>query len=315
MEEIMKGSSFLGYALTIAIVAALPAGCTGISSGSVATMPSTAVGGAAKAAGALLYVLNGGTQPSVEFVTFPQGRYAGTLSTYGDPTAVCSDAVGNVWVPFYTGGKVLVAEYAHGATSPIAELQAPMRAANGCAVDPSSGDLAVLSNAGIDGNGEILIWAAGKGKPKKYHTTFEAISAAYDNKGNLLVGGVVSSSSVFEELPRGAKKLHFVRIEHGVISYGDSVQWDGTYIAVVGDQVHRPIWRLSIANFKAEIVQTVELQGTPFQVFFWTNGSTIVATERDTKTVGVWSYPTGGAPTKRLKGFHDARGVTVSVGT
>jgi WD40 repeat protein len=310
----MKGSSFAGYAFVVAFLCAVAAGCSGTVPGSVA-MPASSVDAAVKSSGALLYVLNGGTNPSVEFVTFPQGRYAGTLAAYGYPEALCSDTSGDVWVPFYTSGKVLVAEYAHASTTPVAKLEAPMRAANGCAVDPSSGDLAVLSNAGIDGNGEIAIWAAAKGKPKKYRTAFEGVNAAYDNEGNLFVDGMVSSSVVFEELPRGAKKLHFVAIEHGGISHGGSVQWDGTYIAVVGDQLRRrPIWRLSIVNFKAKIVQTVDLRGTPYQTAFWTNGSTIVATQRDTRVVGVWNYPTGGAPTKRLKGFHGARGVTVSVG-
>jgi hypothetical protein len=97
-----------------------------------------------------------------------------------------------------------------------------------------------------------------------------------------------------------------------VAPYG-SVQWDGEYVAVTGiEQRRNPIWRLKIANFKAEIVGTVQLEGTTDQMSFWTNGSTIVATQRDKKRVGIWSYPTGGRHAKLLNGFRDAVGVAVS---
>jgi hypothetical protein len=309
----MKGSSLVGYALTLGIAAALPAGCGGAQSGVPAQLAARPAGAATKSS-TLLYVLQGAHAASVEFVTFPQGKPVGTLPTYGYPTALCSDASGNVWVPFDTGGKVLVAEFAHGGTVPIAKLLAPLTGAHGCAVDPSSGNLAVLSSAGINGSGKILVWNHAVGKPASYHTWFEPFSAAYDDKGNLFVDGLDESTYVLTELPAGARKLHYVAIRHGAVTLG-GVQWDGTYVAVEGFRRSDPIYRLKVAGFKAEVVQTVQLRAVPYEASFWTNGSTIVATQRDTKHVGVWTYPTGGAPTERLNGFHDATGVVISVGT
>jgi hypothetical protein len=307
----MNGTNLVGYGLIVGIAAFSP-GCAGVRSALPASTTPTSFGAAAKS-GSLLYVINRRPNALVEVVTFPEGKDVGTLPNYGYATGVCSDASGNVWVPYFKNEHVMVAEFAHGGKRPIAKLTTPLRGANGCAVDSKTGNLAVLSTAGINGSGgEILVWKNAKGKPIAHQTAFEAEAAGYDDHGNLFVDGVIGSGFSFGELAQGASQVHYVKIEHAEVSLG-SVQWDGTYVAVAGaEQRRHPIFRLQVSHFVAHVVETVQLRGVPYQAYFWTNGSTVVATERNTRHLGIWSYPTGGAPSAMLTGFHDAGSLAMS---
>ena len=112
------------------------AGCGGARS--TGAMPQTAAGSAqtaanpgSKSGGDLLYVDDGGTDYSGAYAlayTYPQGKHVATLTGFRRLTGECSDANGDVFI--VAPGEELsnpttVYEFAHGGTSPIAELSDP----------------------------------------------------------------------------------------------------------------------------------------------------------------------------------------------
>jgi hypothetical protein len=281
-------------------------------------VPVHAQGPAAASRGhELLYVVNRGRSTEVEMLTLPEGKRVGKLPNLGSPINVCVGVGGNVWLMVYEqSGRLRLDEFPHGGTTSIATLKVPVRGANGCAVDPASGNLAVFSNKGISGDGEVLVWKDARGKPAAYETSFEAVAGAYDNKGNLFFDGVSGSDPFsFGELPKDGTTTHYVRIKHAGVEFG-SVIWDGSYLAVEGAFSPSRIYRLKVSNFTARVVQTIELKTIPFQAWFWTDGTTLVSTKQshDDRRIGLWSYTQGGAPSAVFKGFHDPAGLTVSGG-
>ena len=155
---------------------------------------------------------------------------------YSYITGLCSDESGNVWAPNLRHGHWFVDEYAHGGSGPIEILPAPHRwlAFAGCAVDPNSGDLAVMGD-NVDGVPFVLVWSGARsGKPAKYPVPFEPLNAAYDDTGNLFVTGWEGGSDfVFEfgELAKGGSAVKPIELDKRAGLPG-GVQWDGTNVVV-----------------------------------------------------------------------------------
>jgi hypothetical protein len=77
-------------------------------------------------------------------LSYPQGKVVGALDTSG--SSVCADSSGNIFIPQVDE----VFEYAHGGASPIATLSLPgNKYTRGCAVDPSTGNLAVVTGEAV----------------------------------------------------------------------------------------------------------------------------------------------------------------------
>ena len=152
----------------------------------------------------LLYVATG---DNVYVLSYPGGKLVGSLGITGNN--LCSDARGDVFIP--TSGYDVV-EYAHGGNSPI-ETLADGDIPLGCAVDPTTGNLAVTNEA--SGAGEVAIFPKAK-EPSTWHRdpdigTFGL--CGYDDRGNLFVDG--SGSGNFLAIPpRGAKRLRTTRSAH-----------------------------------------------------------------------------------------------------
>jgi sugar lactone lactonase YvrE len=109
---------------------------------------SSAISVARRSTGDLLYVVN--THPNaVLYLRLSDGKVAGKLSSIGRPRSVCSDPHGNVWVASNVQRSAYkLYEFAHGGTQPVAIIDVPRpHAANGCAVDPSTGNIAAVDPA------------------------------------------------------------------------------------------------------------------------------------------------------------------------
>jgi hypothetical protein len=308
-------SAFLAFTLGAVLV-----GCGAPPSGLNPSMASSESSETrfARAGGDLLYVANGG---HVVFFTFPQGKQVGELSLTGSPTSVCSDTAGNVWVPVGVGRfRFRLYEFAHGGTRPIATIDVPKRkTANGCGVDPVTGDLAVPNSYGGTGRGSVLVWAGARsGKPKSYSVGMNPTACAYDDRGNLLVTGWADSDGYFfAELARGANKFTNVTLTKHTF-YAGGVQWDGKYFAVAAQEaLHAAVYRVRVSASKGQIVQTIRSKEFPLGAWIWVKGSTLVSTQRskDRRLIGVWNYPAGGTPKESFSGFQYPGGLTVSPGT
>ncbi len=262
---------------------------------------------------ALLYVSD--TETSDVYVyTYPGGVLKQTLGGFIDPGGECVDAKGDVFVT-NTGGLNIV-EYAHGASTPAATLNDPGYFPFGCAVDPTTGNLAVtnFSTASGSGSGNVVIYEHAKGKPKKRYGDAAIngmLLCGYDDKGNLFVNGLTQASTTgFAELPKGGKKLIDIALDQNIVAAG-GVQWDGKYVAV-GDEASDTIYRFSISGKKGTTAGVAALSGGSAVVQFWIDGSKIVGPNSGLGSVGIWKYPAGGAPAKTIGGLYVPLGTVVS---
>jgi hypothetical protein len=272
----------------------------------------------------LLYVSDTSYGVGVVYVySYPGGKLKGELSGVSPADGLCSDAKGNVFVPAGTS----IAEYPHGGTQPIAVLSDPYGGADYCAVDRTTGNLAVSPT--------VVVYAHAKGKGKAYPggNEYGNRSCTYDDKGDLFVNGIsyVGSLSPVDrsrrirpaDAPMGVVELRKGRTRFSTIGFPvlldfASIQWDGKYIAV-GAVGPTDIGRFRIDRSEARIVAPwagLELAGAIDQ--FWIQDKTVIVPSYQIPgewhtAVYLYNYPTGGMPTKTIEGLNHPAGVTVSL--
>jgi hypothetical protein len=139
----MRG--FASFTVSGCVAASLLASCVGSQSGWNGAPPLQPAQNVTAYSGDLLYETN---YTSVAFFSFPEGKKIGTLpSGIGHPRNVCSDAAGNVWLPFNVRNTYRLYEFAHGGMRPISTIDVPKhKSAVACALNPTNGDLAVLNS-------------------------------------------------------------------------------------------------------------------------------------------------------------------------
>ena len=269
----------------------------------------------------------------VDIYTYGHGyKLVGELTGFFNPEGLCVDKKGNVYVTNDTSeGVYQITEYAHASTSPIRTLNDPDGRANGCSVDPTTGNLAVADFWGpseIIGN--VAVYPKASGTPTSYSNPniYYDYYCGYDDKGNLFVDGE-TEGSVFGlgELVKGGSTLNFINIDQTIYLPG-GVQWDGKYLAV-GDQVavkHNftsTIYQFSIKGSEATTVNTMVLSGSSQVAQFWIPrihngakrhyGDRLIGPNQDGKDTLFWDYPTGGSPTNTISGETDPIGATLSL--
>jgi hypothetical protein len=210
-------------------------------------------------------------------------------------------------------GTTLIHKYAHGGTKPIATLQDPGYTPGGCAVDPTSGDVAIanVSTLGSD-PGDIAIYR--NGRPPRRSFKAPGISyyeyCGYDSAGNLFVDGQQGGAFAFAELSAGSHAFTDIALNAG-IRFGGSVQWDGAHVAV-GDYSAEKIDEFDIGPSGATEVGSTPLGGASFAVQFSIDGAKVVSPDANGADVPFWNYPAGGSPTATISGLKTPWGVTVS---
>ena len=160
----------------------------------------------------LLYVSDEGAN-DVDVYAYPAGTRAGKLTNLAQPAGLCTDTLGDVWVVQSSSAKIT--EFGHGGAKPIATLTiSGARRLLGCAVDPTTGNLAVTDLGNSKGGGSLWVFAHAQGTPKNYRDP--KISFAYfdgyDLGGNLFVDGLgaqlpTSNSPSFRRELRSLKIL------------------------------------------------------------------------------------------------------------
>ncbi|HET6274542.1 MAG TPA: hypothetical protein VFE16_01225 [Candidatus Cybelea sp.] len=326
----MKNLDFGRYLLGSLVVAAMLAACGGSQPpiGAPGTMPQgpevathTGRGGSwmlpeAKAGG-LIYAAGG--CGSVCVFSFPKAKLVGSLDV-ADPNGACSDSGGNVYIV----GEPDVFEYAHGGTNPIRTLTLPPDAmAQSCAVDPTTGDVAVTGDLVY---GDVAVFTPGSGSPTTYTVSDGAMWSGYDNEGNLFVDGYKPSSKSIplSELAHGASQFISVSTS-GLTARAGEVQWDGKYLTVEGadDDGSVLVYRLSVQGYTATLIGTTATttHGERAALASWIEGNHILIPygthASRTNKLGVWNYPAGGKPIRKdfrgVDGRPAFQGVTYSV--
>ena len=236
---------------------------------------------------------------------YPQGDLLQSFYGYGSgyTNAACVDPTGNVYITFNYGS---IAEYPHGGSDPIGSSYTGGDA-EGCTVDPTTGNVAVANPSGSSptfGHGFVWVWNKAAGGYHFYSSRNfkEPIGCGYDSSGNLFIEGYSWHSSKKNlrlfELPRGAASLK--RIAISVTGGATGVQYDGKYLTIgAGDS----IYQLRIKGSKADVVGTTTLSGWSARSYFVVvkghgQGRQVVSTSGS--AVGLFDYPAGGDPTKTI---------------
>jgi hypothetical protein len=243
--------------------------------------------------------------------SYPKGVLMGTLTGLPEPQGECVDKKGDVFFTTFASYEIL--EYAHGGTSPIKTFADSGEYMEGCSVDPTTGNLAVINfePSGGGGGASVAIYADATGTPTVISDSnlYLGYQIGYDNKGNIFVDGVDSSRNFeFAELPKGSSS--FTEITLGVsITTAGGVQWDGKYVTV-GDAKNGNIYQTNGAGGQVEGTTSLNDSDGIFQYFI--AGRKVIGPNVYSANVGIWKYPKGGDPTKTLSGFTDPFGAAIS---
>ncbi len=308
---------FCREAIGICAAVALLAGCGGLQPPVGAPGVQQGSAGVPAAKSSLLYA-TGGCGGTCVF-SYPKGKPGASLSLGG--AGLCTDKRGDIFMPSSTSSeKAVVYEFAHGASSPKATLNVPGLVAEGCSVDPTTGNLAVTYLCQDCSYGPLAIFQNAKGTPETYEQAGIFLSyCGYDNKGNLFTDGNGSTGFALLELSAGGNILSPISVSQSIAVAGQ-VQWDGTYLAIE-DLSNPVIYQFQISGSAATRKGTTKLTGAgAWGGQSWIQGSTVVvpfaSTGSSPNELGFWKYPASGAVKKTIKknlGTGSLAGVTVSV--
>ncbi|HEV3092143.1 MAG TPA: hypothetical protein VGX91_11960 [Candidatus Cybelea sp.] len=322
----MSITGFNRYALTSCVTAALLAGCgpQPPMAAPSAALPAAPLGQprADLAGRNLLYVSTLGDKP-VYVYTYPGGKMIGILNGPIGPRGMCVNRSRDIFTPFiYIPGGIY--EFAHGGGSPIAYLGFPYDGENGCSVDPTNGDLAVVG--GPDFYPALVVYRNrgkhGWGFAKSIALTQMESSAfcGYDKHGNLFVDGKDSSGAfVLAELAKGSKTATPISVSQTITSPGQ-VQWDGQHLTI-GDTGVSPsvIYQFDVSGSTATEVGSTVLKGSTMVEQFWIQGGNVIAPDSGRSCggtqkgcVAIYRYPAGGSAVKTIE-LTGAFGATVSL--
>lgn len=321
----MNGLDFGHYAFSIGVAAALLAGCGAPQAPVVApgAIPeSRAIAKHANRDGAwmlpeaknedLLYIATG---DNVYVASYPDGKPMGALFVVG--YGLCSDKDGDV---FIATSDYEILEYAHGGTWPIQKLHAgdiPV----GCAVDPTTGNLAVTQEG--SGAGEVAIFPNAH-EPSTWYfdpNIYTYGLCGYDGGGNLFVDGN-GTGNYLAELPKGSSTFINYSLSFGYDAFG-GIQLDGKHITLSNPTKHE-VYRLKFGRSSFKVTGTTRITGwnngysgqLPY-IQTWLQGSTFIAQSSSLAELGLWRYPEGGKAQKVLGPFGSGNasvyGVTVSL--
>jgi hypothetical protein len=246
----------------------------------------------------LVYVTSLGK--SVLMYSYPEGQLVGSITGLTGIYGECADNSGNIFVISQT----TLYEYAHGGTTPIAEISIPASAVS-CAIDATSGNVAIVTD------NALYVYPGQQGPPSEYlDDSFENMaSATYDDSGNLFLSGTSDPSRGFllAELPTGAGALKTITTPISNSFGTAAVQWDGQYLAVATrprDKGNGHLYQLGVSGSSAYIIHSYKLKhgkiGTFITIAFSLQGD-VMALPIAPHTLGFWKYPQAGSPQQTIK--------------
>lgn len=296
MGYAVRSRSALGISLAVAFIA----GCS--AQNVAAPLPQVAMQARAHSApqrsriesgtstGDLVYLAAGG---QVQIRSYPAGKYLGRLSNVKHPIALCSDTSGNVWVVDVALKRSNVLKYAHDGTTPTMRLQLEGHG-SACAVDPSTGNLAVGTR-----NAKVAVWANGQAAPTLYSTRafFKNVQTlSYDGSGNLYMRSFDSHESGAWLAKGGSTVEKFDVAKLG--SYG----WDGQYFLIgPANGFAEPMKRYDLSGGKGTVVGQIRLKecATSYMPSSFSVAGSALAVScglDETNSLNYYNYPQGGKP-------------------
>jgi len=263
----------------------------------------------------LLYVSDSGAN-AVDVFSYPGGKLEGSL-TVTDPHGLCADSRGDVYV--VDSHDATIEEFVHGGTKPIKTLLDTGYYPLGCALDPSSGKLAVLGDSQGSSQGSVAIYKHAEGQPQDYSdpNIFGYSYASYDSKGDLYFDGQLRDGYfVFAEMPHGTTSFTSITLNVSIL-IPTGVQCDGPYVDVA-DQIPgyrgSTIYQFKISGNSGTSEGSTPLEGSATIGQFWIERDRVIGPNSgpSEKDVLFWKYPVGGDAVKTLTGFVEPDAALVS---
>jgi hypothetical protein len=289
-----------GHALGITAAAGLLAGCAGDIPVTGAPAGAALVRHLPPKRGELQYVSNFNNNSTLLEFDYPKGDSPiGSITGYAG--SECTSGVQTFWV--VESHQVL--EFKIGGKKPIATLGVTAGEPADCAVDATTGDVAVT----ILPNDDVVIFKPGsKSGTIRDSGLIENYFDGYDASGNLFVDGF-SSRDAFRlvELPNGSSKFQRITTSKSV-QFPGSVQWDGKYLTIL-DQLTNTIDQFAVSGTKAALKGSVSLSGASDCVQTWISRPYVYCADAGNNDVAVYNYPAGGAALATLTGTNAPAGV------
>jgi hypothetical protein len=236
----------------------------------------------------------------VEF-DYPKGDSSIGEISADEPQGECGNALygaakRDFWV--VNSGSDDIDEFALGGSGPIKTLSESAGEAAGCAMDPSSGNLAVS----LLGAGDIVIFTDASGTGSIVADGLDSTYfAGYDNKGDLFVDGMTESETYgVVEMASGSSSFKAVTLSN-TIEFPGGMQWDGKYITL-NDQEAHVIYGYTCSGTSCTLKRTVSLSGSSDCVQTWIGKGDVFCPDAGNETVEVYKYPAGGSPIAALTG-------------
>lgn len=267
---------------------------------------------------ALLYVSNY-ANGTVTVYSYETRTLVGVLKGFSKPAGLCTDENGNIFVT--TAGQLI--EYKHGGTKPLKKLSDKGWNPNGCAVDATTGNVAVANWTESGDRGNLAVYPADQVPPKVYDLGLTFYFCGYNATGNLLADAVQLSYSPYDEF----FSLHKGSTEPKLLVVGPSstwftsetfISWDGRYwaIGVKGNTIYR--YAIVAEHSRSEGSTTLagyDPNADLLSFAFAHHGTRtqIAVAEQYPDAVQIWEYPRGGRPLATItKGLDVPFGIAVS---
>ncbi len=272
----------------------------------------------------LLYVSGSATGSSKGAAVYVFGydnptKVVGKLTGFSEPAGECTDKAGDVFITdtYLVTGRVV--EYRHGGTKPIATFDDAYNNPDGCAVDPTSGELAVSNDCtnsfSTPGSVAIYKYKNPSHRPKTYGLPYGCPAPpAYDAAGNLFTEGLATPSGLksgLQELPFGAGAFKKITLQGATINGdGGGVGWDGRYITLTiysYSSSATGLYRVEVSGSVATVVGKVLLTDscggkTGNRVYDpWIEGNVVSGGNNFCNhRFDYWNYAAGGGPLRSI---------------
>lgn len=315
----MNRSTIFRYAFSVGASAALLSGCA-LRSAPDDMQPAAGAGAipfadrSPQTSGSSALFVVGDAPYGPYVVSYPGGKFEETLNRdRAGEHQLCTDPVnGNLYLQTENGVDYAAVEYAPGNRNPIAEIPNKASQSTACAVDPTTGNLA-LAFVDSPSSPWIAVYPKGSGTPQKYaDSTIESFSyCGYDGSGNLFAWGYSKNDPfILVELPRGGSKFVHIYITAKV---GGPIEWDGSYITMLSpgkNSITENVDRISVSGSKATVAGRTELNTGEKPTAYWIQGDTVLTGSRNAfGTIRLFHYPMGGQPYSFIRNYQNGRGV------
>jgi hypothetical protein len=237
------------------------------------------------------YITDFDTSSAFEFDYPKSDASIGSISNLTNAQGECTkNGKKTFWVT--ATGSEAIDEFNVGGSSPISTLSVSAEGdPAGCAVDPTTGNLA----ATIITNGDVVVFADAAGSGTTYSSgLIEAFFATYDKSGNLFVDGFNADDGVgVVELTKGSSAFKTISLSNAV-EFPGNIQWDGTYVTV-NDQDAHDIFQYTVSGTTGTLKGTVSLGGSSDCDQTWIAKNLVYCPDAGAADGKVYKYPAGGS--------------------